>query len=468
MNGDLVPRGAFAIDMEQQCGRKIGLLPTKAQIRTAYRMCAVSRRAYNWKLAVQNAAYEEAKANTPEGEKVKCKLGTPIDWHKEWCIHKKLPENKWMTEVSKFCGQEALIDLGSAWKRFFKGLAKHPRFHKYGENESFRCSGGVFIGRDFVQLPTLGRVRLAEKNYIKIPDGTEKVPIAMATVSVDPTGHWSVSFAYHIDVEPLYKANEEITFDDIEGIDLGVKDSGITSSGIVYSNPKAYRHYMKRIKRLQRSVSRKHKKSKNRKKARKRLAKAWHKVTCIRVNHAHQMTSDLTYKLQPKMIVMETLRPGNMAKNHNLANSILDANFGRIKEFLKYKCNWLGIKLIFAPQFYASSRFCSHCGCYHNDNLTLSDREWTCPVCGCHHDRDANAAVNLKFYGQWLAGLIQTDENLAARLAVGGSSADACPAVYQREGVTYVSPRDRRLQFFESNEQCLSMKQELNSMTSLT
>ena len=171
--------------------------------------------------------------------------------------------------------------------------------YKYGVDESFRCSGGVFIGRDFVQLPTLGRVRLAEKDYIKIPDGVEKTPIAMATVSVDPTGHWSVSFAYHVDVEPLYSPDTEIASDDIEGIDLGVKDSGITSSGIVYSNPKAYRRYITRINRLQKAVSRKHKKSKNRKKARKRLAKAWHKVTCIRVNHAHQMTSDLTYKLKP-------------------------------------------------------------------------------------------------------------------------------------------------------------------------
>ena len=157
-----------------------------------------------------------------------------------------------------------------------------------------------------------------------------------------------------------------------------------------------------------------------------------------------------------------------MAKNHNLASSVLDANFGRIKEFLKYKCQWLGIKLIFAPQFYASSRYCSHCGCYHNDNLTLADREWTCPVCGCHHDRDANAAVNLKFYGQWLAGLVQTDENVAARLAVGGCSADACPSVYQKEGVTFVSPRDRRLQFFLADESCRAMKQELCSMNSLT
>ena len=77
--------------MEQQCGRKICLKPSKAQVRTMYRMCAVSRRAYNWKLAEQNKAYEEAKANTPEGEKVKCTLGTPRDWHKEWCVYKKLP-----------------------------------------------------------------------------------------------------------------------------------------------------------------------------------------------------------------------------------------------------------------------------------------------------------------------------------------------------------------------------------------
>jgi putative transposase len=155
-------------------------------------MCAVSRRAYNWKLAEQNKTYEEAKANTPEGEKVKCTLGTPRDWHKEWCVYKKLPDNKWMTEVSKFCGQEALRDLGTSWKRFFKGLGGHPQFHKYGIDESFRCSGGVFIGRDFVQLPTLGRIKLKEKDYVKIPDGVEKIPLTMATVSVDASGKWFV------------------------------------------------------------------------------------------------------------------------------------------------------------------------------------------------------------------------------------------------------------------------------------
>jgi len=454
--------------MEQQCGRKIGLLPTKAQIRTMRRMCAVSRRAYNWKLAIQNAEYKAAKKAAPEGEKPKCRLGTPRDWHKEWCVHKKEPGNEWITSVSKFCGQEALIDLGFAWKRFFKGLARHPKFHHYGVDESFRCSGGVFIGRDFVQLPTLGKVRLAEKDYIKIPDGSDKVPIAMVTVSVDAVGHWFVSFAYHTDVVPLYEEVTSITEDDIIGVDLGIKDSAITSDGVAYANPKAYKRYMKRIKRIQKTVSRRKKKSKNRKKARILLAKAWHKVTSIRINHAHQLTADLTYKAKPKMVVMETLRPVNMAKNHNLSMSVLDANFGRIKEYMKYKCKWLGIKLVLAPQFYASSQFCSHCGCYKNENLTLKDREWTCPVCGEHHDRDVNAARNLQFYGLWLSGLVQTSENDAARLAVGGSSAEACPSVYRKEGMTYVNPRDRRLQFFLAEEPCRLLKQELSTMNSLT
>lgn len=435
-----------------------------------YRMCAVSRRAYNWKLAEQNKAYEEAKKNTPEGDKVKCKFGTPIDWHKEWCKFKKEPQNKWMTEVSKFCGQEALIDLASAWKRFFKGLAKHPRFHKYSQDNSFRCSGGVFIGRDFVQLPTLGRVKLREKDYIKIPKDSEKIPLSMATVSVDAAGKWYVSFAYVTDVVPLYEEISSVAEEDVIGVDFGVKDLAITSDGIVYANPKAYRKAKAKLRRLQRSLSRKKKHSKNREKCRKLLAKLHRRITNIRVNAAHQFTSDITKNAKPKAIVIEDLKPKNMSKNHKLASAILDANFGRMREFLTYKCAWLGILLFFAPQFYASSRYCSHCGQYYNADLDLNDREWVCPVCGHHHDRDFNAAKNLQFYGLWLLGLVATTNEGAVRYTV--EPTKACPhgdiqCVTYREGMTYVSPKDKRLQFFETQEQCLSLKQELKSRISL-
>lgn len=448
--------------MEQHCGRKICLKPSKAQVRTMYRMCAVSRRAYNWKLAEQNKAYELAKANTPEDEKVKCKFGTPIDWHRDWCRFKKEPRNRWMTEVSKFCGQEALIDLGAAWKRFFKGQAKHPRFHKYSQDNSFRCSGGVFIGRDFVQIPTLGKVRLQEKDYIKIPKDSEKIPLSMATVSVDASGKWFVSFAYVTDIIPIHEVVSSIATDDIVGIDFGIKDLAITSDGIVYANPKGYARAKARLRRYQRALSRKKKYSKNKTKCRKRIARLYRRITNVRINTAHQFTSDVVYKSKPKMVVIEDLKPQNMTKNHKLASAILDANFGRMRTYLEYKCRWNNINLVAAPRFYASSQYCSHCGQYKKEDLTLNDREWICPVCGHKHDRDFNAAENLKFYGLWLAGLVST------RNDCGENTVEACPhgntgCVSYREGMTYVSPRDMRLQFFESQEPCISLKQEITN-----
>lgn len=447
--------------MEQACGRKIELRLTTKQERICRVSCAVARRAYNWMLAKQNQQYDEAKTNTPDGKKVQCKLGSPIDWHKEWCIYKKLPENQWITEVSKFCGQEALRDLGAAWTKFFKKTGKHPRFHKYGITDSFRMSGGIFIGYDFVQLPILGRVKLKENGYIRIPEGTEKVPVAMATVSRQ-AGHWYVSFAYKTDVVPIYE-NVEITDDeyDIVGVDLGIKDLAITSYGETFSNPSAYRKTLLRLKRYQRMVSRRVKGSKNRKKAVNKLATIHRRITNIRVNAAHQCTTQLTRKNQPKVLVIESLKPKNMARNRKLAMSILDSNFGRMTTQLEYKCRWLGISLVKAPQFYASSQYCSECGCYKNEKLKLSDREWTCPHCGFHHNRDVNAARNLRFYGLWLYGF--ATQQTAARYAV-----ESCPvSECRQEGSgSEPHPKDLRLQFFEQNEQCKSLKQEVNSTLS--
>jgi len=442
--------------MEQQCGRKIELRLTKEQERICVRSCAAARRAYNWKLAQQNAAYEEAKKITPEGTKPKCKLGTPIDWHKEWVLYKRLEGNEWLLELSKCCGQEALRDLGTAWKKFFSNKGKHPRFHKFGLNDSFRVTGSVYIGRDFVQIPTLGKVKLKERDYIAIPDGVDKVPLSMATIS-RTADRWYVSFAYVTDVVPV---NEHIEITDSEydivGVDLGIKDLAITSFGQTIANPVAYRRHIKYLKRQQRSVSRKHKRSKNRKKAVKLLARIHRKITNIRVNSAHQCTTELTRKLAPKVLVIETLKPKNMSRNRKLASSILDANFGRIHEQLEYKCRWHNIHLIKAPQFYASSKYCSNCGCYKKEDLKLTTREWTCPHCGFHHDRDVNAARNLRFYGLWLYGF--ATQQTAASYAV-----EACPCseCCMEGSGSEPRPRDLRLQFFETQEQCRSLKQEI-------
>ena len=123
----------------------------------------------------------------------------------------------------------------------------------------------------------------------------------------------------------------------------------------------------------------------------------------------------------------------------------------------------------FAPQFYASSRYCSHCGQYYNKDLTLDDREWVCPVCGHRHDRDYNAARNLQFYGLWLLNLVVPTNDNAVRYTVSGETpTNACPhgdiqCVTYREGMVYTSPKDMRLQFFETQEQCMAMKQEITN-----
>lgn len=444
--------------MEQQCGRKIELRLTKEQERKCFRSCAAARRAYNWKLAEQNKAYELAKANIPEGQKPKCKLGTPVDWHREWVEYKHLEGNEWLMELSKCCGQEALRDLGTAWQKFFRGTGKHPQFHKFGELDSFRLTGSVYIGRDFVQLPTIGKVKLKEKDYIAIPDGSDKVPIPMATVSRQGS-HWFVSFAYKTDIIPLYD-KVEITDDeyDVVGVDLGVKDLAITSFGEVIPNPKSYKRHLQRLKRWQRVISRRRKGSKNRKKAIHKVSDLHRRITNIRLNSAHQCTTSLTKLLAPKLLVVETLKPQNMCRNRKLASSILDANFGRIISQLEYKCKWLGIKLVKAPRFYASSQYCSECGGYRKEDLKLTDREWTCPHCGCHHDRDVNAARNLRFYGLWLLGY--TTQQTAASYAV----AACLPGEYPEEGSgSEPRPRDLRLQFFETQEQCKLLKQEITN-----
>jgi IS605 OrfB family transposase len=157
-------------------------------------------------------------------------------------------------------------------------------------------------------------------------------------------------------------------------------------------------------------------------------------------------------KTKPKVLVIESLKPKNMSKNRKLAGSILDASFGKIKMQFQYKSEWNGIRLVMAPIFYASSKFCSSCG-YKKEDLKLEDRDWVCPVCGEHHDRDVNAARNLRFFGLWLL-----DKITVSSTGLACSESECFPNV---DRDLFPAHRDGRLQFF--TEQCLSMKQEFKS-----
>ena len=433
---------------------RIELKLNDEQRKQCARSAGTSRYAYNWMLEKLTGDYEANKAlATMYGlSKVPSTMGTAMDWHKEWNKLKKVDGYKWIYESSKCCGQESLRDLQVAYQKFFKKLGGYPKKKKKGLHDSFRLTGTIRVGYGWVQLPTIGIVKLKERGYVPVDkDGKIKIPQITVSRQAD---HWFVSFLLREEVADVPKATwDEITDDayDVIGVDLGIKDLAITSYGETFHNPKAYKQKIMRLKRYQRSVSRKKKGSNNKKKAILKLSRVHKQVADTRNDACHKMTTSVV-KIKPKVLVIESLKPKNMSKNRKLASAILDAAFGKIKVQFQYKCEWNGIHLVQAPRFYASSKFCSSCG-YKKEDLKLEDREWACPVCGEHHDRDVNAARNLRFFGLWLMDLLPGSSPGIA------CSTDECQL---SDGGDLLPPhRDGRLQFFI--ERCLSMKQEFKN-----
>ena len=220
-------------------------------------------------------------------------------------------------------------------------------------------------------------------------------------------GRWFV--AYQTDAEP--QPSEHLK--GCVGVDLGVKTLATLSQGPPVPAVKPYRKAKKRLARLQRSVSRKQKGSKNRAKAIKRLAQVHYRVACIRADATHKLTSRLAKNHGE--VVIEDLNVSGMLKNHRLAQAIADGGFYEFRRQLEYKCEWYGSKLKVVDRFYPSSKMCSSCGHVHK-GLKLQDRIFVCPSCGFTLDRDLNAARNLE--------------------KAGSSTASACEAPNQRSVAT--------------------------------
>ena len=176
------------------------------------------------------------------------------------------------------------------------------------------------------------------------------------------------------------------------GIDLGIKDTATLSNGVVYENIKPLRKGMKKLKFLQRQLSKAKKGSKNRKKRQFKLAKYHLKIANIRNDYLHKTTHQISKENQ--FVAMENLNVSGMMKNHKLAQSISDVGWHEFKRQLEYKCKWRGRELVVIDRFFPSSKLCGVCNTI-NQELTLKDREWTCQVCKTTHDRDLLASRNI-------------------------------------------------------------------------
>jgi putative transposase len=346
------------------------------------RHAGAARWAYNWGLGRKMEAYRN-------GEKVP----SAIDLHRELNVLKQ-GELSWMYEISKCAPQEALRNLDQAYAHFFRRVkekkagrkiqAGFPKFKakKHGLG-SFRLTGAIHIYDHAIQLPRLGRLRLKERGYLSV----EGVHILSATVS-ERAGRWFVSVQVERNIP-----DPKTTYKPVVGVDLGILTLATLSDGTRIDNPRALKSSLCKIKRLQRTVSRRKKGSANREKAVRQLARAHLRVANVRKDTLHQVTSRLART--KSAVVLEDLNVSGMAKNHHLAQAIADVGFYEFRRQMMYKGQWYGCQVILADPFYPSSKRCSQCG-HIKLEMDLSERVYICDHCGLMIDRDLNAAINLE------------------------------------------------------------------------
>lgn len=279
----------------------------------------------------------------------------------------------------------AFTRLEDAFKRFFAGVSKYPKFKsKRDRRQSYSTKAGKALPRlkdsNHILLPKIGSVKFYNRNYLP------EVEYKRASISTDGDRFYcSVLF------EATPKELPEPIHSSV-GIDLGVKIAVTTSHGTTFHLKRNHK-LERRLKRAQRVVSRRKKDSNRRNRARKRLRILYRKISNQRKDFIHKTTSTLVSENQ--VIRMEDLNAKGMMKNHCLAASISHASFGEIKRQLTYKCEWYGRSLQLVSRFYPSSQLCSHCGARNKEMKNLNRRTFVCHTCGFSLDRDLNAAINI-------------------------------------------------------------------------
>lgn len=340
------------------------LMPNQEQRVLLAKHFGAIRYTYNHFLAARKDKYlESKKSSNYYGD---CKILTELK--------KTLP---WMKEVYSQSLQFSLKCLDAAYNNFFAGRGKFPVFKAKHAHQSFRVPQNVKVGENRLYIPKfLEGIKMVKHREVE-------GEIKFATISRNKAGQYHVSITVERDIPVLPVVDAEV------GVDLGIKTLAVCSDGTTYENAKPYRTLARRLKMAQRRLSSKKKGSKNRDRAKRKLAKMHLKVKNIRNDHLHKVTTKIIRENQT--VYLETLNVQGMMKNHCLAGAIADASFYETKRQLEYKAGWYGRTVKYLDRWFPSSKTCSGCGFIKQD-LRLSDREWACPRCGEVHDRDLNAA----------------------------------------------------------------------------
>ena len=378
---------------------KVRLNPNNKQLTKLFQYAGCARFAYNWAIMREQENYEQGN-----------KFLSDSKLRKEFTRLKKLQEYKWLNEISNNVTKQAIKDACNAYKRFFKGQSKYPNLKtkKHSTISFYQDNGKIQFTNTHVKIEGFSMSKKKNKqklNWVKL---CEKGRMPTNCKYTNPRFtydgmYWYVSVGIEEDDETIFPLNEGI------GIDLGIKDLAICSDGNTYKNinkTDKVKKLEKRKRRLQRSISRRYEKNKkgesycktsNIIKREKELLKVTKRLTNIRHNYLHQTTSEIV-KRKPSFICIEDLNVSGMMKNKHLSKAVQEQKFYEFRRQIEYKSGWNNIPVIIADRFFPSSKLCGCCGHIKKD-LKLSDRVYRCE-CGNIIDRDFQASLNLKKYGE--------------------------------------------------------------------
>ncbi len=308
---------------------------------------------------------------------------------------KKLPELAFLNDVSSVPLQQTLRHQHTAMTAFFQKRARYPRYKSRHGRQSASCTRSAFRLRD--GNLSLGKTPGTLRFVWSWPDvDVTTLDPTMVTVSRDPDGRWFVTFAVDIDAPTAPEPTGQVV-----GVDLGLTDFMVLSTGERITHPKHMQRRERRLKRYQRMMARRKKGSANRAKAKRKVARAHSRVRDARRDFLHKTSTDLVRRFDA--IAVEDLAVANMVRNRSLATAISRCGWAEFREILTYKAHRDGRHLAAADRWYPSSKTCSACG-HLLATLSLDTRRWSCPSCGTRHDRDINAAKNIAV----AAGLVET------------------------------------------------------------
>jgi putative transposase len=364
--------------MQVNCAYKYRIYPTKEQKTLLSKHFGCNRFVWNYFLNERKEYYLQNKENI-EAKRIQGSLNY-YDNAKTLTDLKKKKDSEWLKEVNSQSLQATLKHLDSAYKMFFRKTHQFPNFKNKDSKQSFTIPQFFKLENNKIYIPKF-------KNGIKVKEHRKlEGKFVVASISKNCSNQYFVSVIVEKEVQNLEKLQTAV------GIDVGIKDFAVCSNGAIYENKTILRKKEKKLKFLQRQLSKAKKTSKNRQRKKIKVAKLHQYIKNSRVDYIHKISKEITDKNQ--IVVLEDLNIAGMLKNHKLAKSISDVSWHEFKRQLEYKASWKGRELVYIDRFFPSSKTCNCCG-FINQDLTLSVRDWECPQCKVKLNRDFNASLNI-------------------------------------------------------------------------